>query len=62
MSLEQFVGKEISFEDESGEKFEGTCETIKSSHFFFSSWKAYIIFDDRTPVTNVNLETIKIIK
>jgi hypothetical protein len=61
MNTEEFVGKKITFKDEKGEKYEGICESINSNHFF-TSWGTVVTFEDRTPVTNVDVNTIKLIK
>lgn len=61
MNKENFIGKKISFEDEHGENFKGVCESI-GPNSFFASWGTVVILDDRTPVTNVLTNTIKIIE
>ena len=61
MIKEDFIGKKIQFEDENKETFKGICESI-GSNFIFPSWGVVIILEDRTPVTNVLVNTIKIIK
>ena len=61
MIKEDFIGKKIQFEDENKETFKGICESINTNPFF-KSWGTVIILDDRTPVTNVLINTIKIIK
>jgi len=60
MEKENFIGKKISFEDESGDNHKGTCVSI-GPNSFFPSWGTVIVFDDRTPITNVLIDTIKII-
>ena len=59
--LNQFIGKKISFQDTAGVKFEGICDTIGYNQML-PSWELQITLDDRTPISNVNFKTIKIIE
>lgn len=59
--FEQFKNKKISFQDDKGEKHIGICDTIGYNRML-PSWGLQITFDDRTPVSNVIFNTIKIVK
>lgn len=59
MQTDQFLNKKIALQNENKEKFEGICEKIGPNEFF-PSWGIVIILNDRTPITNVDLNTIKI--
>lgn len=59
--MNDYINKKITFQNEEKEKFEGICEKICTNKFF-PSWGIVIILNDRTPISNVNIDTIKIIK
>lgn len=59
--MNNYTNKKITFQNKEKEKFEGICEKIGPNQFF-SSWGIVIILNDRTPISNVDINTIKIIK
>ena len=57
---EQFMGKRISFKTEDGKDWVGKCEFL-GYNSFLPSWKFQVTIN-RTPVSHVKPETIKIVE
>lgn len=58
--FEQFKNKKISFQDDKGEKFAGMCDSIGYNRML-PSW-GLVIVSDRTPISNVIFNTIRLVK
>jgi hypothetical protein len=57
---DRFMGKRISFETDSGEKWTGTCQFLGYNPYL-PSWEFQITVD-RTPCSHVNPDTIKLVE
>lgn len=56
---EKFMGKRISIENEKGERWVGTCQFLGYNDYL-PSWGFQITLD-RTPISHVKPESIKLI-